>query len=48
MILSDAVIKNREACKLHIVRDFSDITSALSEVLRRQQETDDAQVGVSA
>lgn len=48
MILIDAVIKNREASKLSIVRDCSDLTSAISEVLRRQQETDDAQFGVVA
>jgi len=41
VILSDEVIRNRESSKLPIVRDFTDITSAISEVLRRQQETDD-------
>lgn len=41
VILSEEVIRNRESSKLPIVRDFTDITSAISEVLRRQQETDD-------
>jgi hypothetical protein len=41
VILSDEVIRNRESTKLPIVRDYTDITSAISEVLRRQQETDD-------
>lgn len=41
VILSEEVIRNRESTKLPIVRDFTDITSAISEVLRRQQETDD-------
>lgn len=41
VILSEEVIRNRESAKLPIVRDFTDITSAISEVLRRQQETDD-------
>lgn len=41
VILSEEMIRNRESSKLPIVRDFTDITSAISEVLRRQQETDD-------
>ena len=41
VILSEEVIRNRESSKLPIVRDFTDITSAISEVLRRQQETDE-------
>lgn len=40
-IVSEEVIRNRESLKLPIVRDYTDITSAISEILRRQQETDD-------
>jgi len=41
VILCEEVIRNRESEKLPIVRDCSDITAAISEVLRRQQETDE-------
>ena len=41
VILSEEVIRNRDHDKLPFFRDFADITSAISEVLRRQQEADD-------
>jgi len=47
VILSDHVIRSRESCKLPIVRDCSDLTAAISEVLRRQQETDEAVAGAT-
>jgi hypothetical protein len=47
VVLMDEAIRNRESSKLSIVRDFSGLTAAISEVLRRQQESDEA-TGVAA
>jgi hypothetical protein len=39
-IITEEVMRDREQNKLPLFRDYSDMTTAISDVLRRQQETD--------